>query len=609
MEDIRTLKRMLYQVFHILSRKQKTHMIGIFFVILLGSLMELFGVSAMLPFIQSILTPEELMQKSYIQFFCRLFGISTPGSVILMVGIGIIAIYIAKNAYMILSAYLQARFNTKTQRELSVLMLRSYIARPYTFFVDNGSEMIIEGVNGDMSGVYQIVLNGFNLLSEILTMTSIAVLLILTDWILAIGILLVGLSCLCVIVFGLKNKISQVSIISRRSAREKYKWILQISGGIKEILVYRRQKFFLDGYEKASNDASTASIRYTLFNSLPNRLIEAFSISGIIITVLIRFAIGVDVDSFIPKMGVFAMGAFRLLPSVSNCVGYINAFVFYRRNVESAYENISASQSFQDEQSSWASDTPEGKDNEFEDLRFRSEIVIRDLQWKYKEGTERVLDGLNLSVKRGEAVGIIGESGSGKSTFADIILRLYHPQNGQIQMDGINIDSIPETWSRVIGFVPQDVYLIDDTVRENVVFGAGNPNDAKVWDALNKASLDSFIRELPGGLDTLVGEDGVKFSGGQRQRIAIARALYADPQILILDEATSALDNETEDAVMEAIDALAGTITMIIIAHRVTTLRNCNRIFEIVHGKAVERDKNEVIQRAFFDTDCVDSAI
>lgn len=226
---------------------------------------------------------------------------------------------------------------------------------------------------------------------------------------------------------------------------------------------------------------------------------------------------------------------------------------------------------------------------------FSSDITIDKVCWRYPNSDKRVLDGVTIQVDKGQTIGIIGESGSGKSTLSDLLLRLYQPEQGDIRMDGTNIATIPHIWSRTIGYVPQSVFLVDGSIRENVIFGADNPNDDKVWEALKKASLFDFVKSQSGGLDTMVGERGVKLSGGQRQRIAIARALYANPQILVLDEATSALDGETENAVMNEIDSLSGTITMIIIAHRLTTLKNCDRIFEIVDGKAVERDKNEVI--------------
>ena len=595
MRDLRTLKRMMYQMYSILTKKQKIQMAGMFVVIFVGSMFELLGVTAMLPFIQSILTPEELMKKPYINFFCSLFRITDPHSVIVLVGIGIVLIYILKNAYLILSSYLQTSYSNRTQEEFSVLMMHSYMARPYSFFVENGSDVMLQGVNADSSGVYMVMTKGFNLVSEFLVVMSITAYLISIDWMLALGVLAVGSVCLLVVVLGLKRKISSLSTVSRRAGQYKYKWLMQITGGIKDIMVYNRQKFFLKGYEDAYDEACRAAIHYAWIGGLPERIIEAFCISGIIVTVLIRLKMGVDVNVFIPSMGVFAMGAFRLLPSIARTAGYINDFVYYRQYVDATYANISAARVFEKEQEELARKSLGGATVSAENVNFSDSIKACDIEWKYPEGTGKVLDGLSLTINKGEAIGIIGESGSGKSTLADILLRLYHPQSGEVLMDGVNIDAIPSQWSKVIGYVPQAVFLVDDTIRENVIFGADDPDDERVWEALKKASLDGFVKGLPKGLDTMVGERGVKFSGGQRQRVAIARALYADPQIMILDEATSALDNETEEAVMEAIDSLAGTMTLIIIAHRVTTLKSCNKIYEIVGGKAVERKKEEVI--------------
>ena len=599
MKDINTLKRMLYQVYSILNKKQKIQMVGLFFVILIGSMFELLGVTAILPFIQSILTPEDLIKKPYIAFFCNLFNISQPGSVVLMVGAGVVLVYIIKNTYLICSNYLQISYSNKTQEALSVLMMNSYMSRPYSFFVENGSSVILQGVNADSNGVFWVVMKLFNLLSESLVIISVVIYLVSIDWMMAMGVIVVGLMCLIVVVFGLKKRISRLSTISRYSGERKYGWLVQISGGIKDILVYDRKEYFIKGYEKAYDESCKANIQYSWIGTLPERLIEAFCISGIILTVLLRLKMGVDVNAFIPGMAVFAMGAFRLLPSIARTTGYINDFVYYRQYVEATYDNITAAREFQKEQESLisSSELSMKKDYTSHFESFEDEIRICGIQWKYPEGVHNVLDGVNISIRKGDAIGIIGESGSGKSTLADIILRLYHPQKGEILMDGININSIPRVWSRIIGYVPQSVFLVDDTIKENVIFGADELDEDKVWDALEKASLSDFVHGLPQGLDTIVGERGVKFSGGQRQRIAIARALYANPQILILDEATSALDNETEEAVMEAIDFLAGKMTLIIIAHRVTTLKSCDKIYEIVDGKAVEREKKEIIRR------------
>ena len=230
------------------------------------------------------------------------------------------------------------------------------------------------------------------------------------------------------------------------------------------------------------------------------------------------------------------------------------------------------------------------------DFEFLNEIKLDNVTWKYISGKKEVLKDLNLAIKKGQSIGIIGESGAGKSTLSDILLGLYIPQKGTVSVDGHIISEIPKTWSRMIGYVPQSVYLMDDTLRSNISFGDEDIDDNRIWNSLEKASLKEYVASLPDGLDTMVGERGIKFSGGQRQRIAIARALYHNPSILILDEATSALDNETETAVMEAIESLQGTITMIIIAHRLTTMRKCDRIIKIENGVAVDVEKTELFE-------------
>ncbi|MBO4266280.1 MAG: ABC transporter ATP-binding protein [Lachnospiraceae bacterium] len=591
MKDIRTLKTMICQLMTILNRRQRFQFIGMMIVILIGSVFELLGVSVMLPFIQALLDPNELMSKPYISFFSNLLGLSDGHSLVIMVGIGIVVIYLIKNTYLAFSSYLQVSYSNNTKRQLSVLVLESFVDRPYSFFVENGSGAILRGVNNDVMGVYHVLSNLFKIAAEGFVVVAVAIYLCLVDPMLAVGIVVVSLACMLAIIFGIKRILTKLSHLYRAAAAELNKQIVQISGGIKDITVFNKKRFFIDNYDRAYESANIADTKSTFFGLLPERIIEASCVSGIILIVLIRIHTGVDAAEFVPKMAVFAMGAFRLLPSISRLTGYVSMLIYSRPMLEATYENyISARDYISDEQE--IANTDLDKDGRL----FESELCIRGIEWKYPKGDSKILDNLSIVIKKGEAVGIIGESGTGKSTLADILLRLYKPQAGGIYMDGIDISTIPNTWSRVVSYVPQNVFLMDDTIRGNVMFGTEEADDERVWETLKRASLDEFVKGLPEGLDTIVGERGVKFSGGQRQRIAIARALFINPQILILDEATSALDNETEEAVMEAIDSLVGSVTLIIIAHRVTTLRNCDKIYEITNGRAVERDKKEVIK-------------
>ncbi|MBR4575077.1 MAG: ABC transporter ATP-binding protein [Lachnospiraceae bacterium] len=561
-----------------------------FFIILVGSLFELLGVSAILPFIQALLAPDELMSKPYVQYLMHLFGINGTGSVLTMIGIGIVLIYIVKNVYLAFSSYLQIAYSNNTKRQLAVLMLRSFMNRPYAFFVENGSGVILRGVSDDIAGVHHVMINLFKMASEGLVVVSVAIYLFILDPLLTLGVLGVGLLCMLVIIFGIKKMLTRLSKLYRKAAEQLGKLIMQVNGGIKDIMVFNRRGMFLSAYDKAYENANIAGTRSDFSALMPERVIETGCIAGIIIMLMIRLKMGTDVQDFVPKMAVFAMGAFRLLPSISRLTGYVSMLIYARPMLEATYENYISAREYMNEVDSVIS-----SDMDTDERQFENEITVRGLGWQYPQGKARVLDNMDLTIRKGEAIGIIGESGSGKSTLADLLLRLYKPQEGGIYMDGIDINTIPRAWSRVLAYVPQSVFLMDDTIRANVVFGADKYSDDDVWEALRKASLDGFVRELPEGLDTIVGERGVKFSGGQRQRIAIARALFIKPQILILDEATSALDNETEEAVMEAIDSLAGSMTLIIIAHRVTTLKNCDKIYEIADGRAIERSKDEVI--------------
>lgn len=591
MKDIRTLKKMICQLMTILDKKQRLQMLGMMIVILIGTVFELLGVSAMLPFIQALLNPEELVKQRYISAIFKVFNITATGNIVTKVGVGIIVIYLIKNIYLSISSYLQVAYGNNIKRQLSVLMLKSYMNRPYSFFVENGSGVILRGVGSDIEGVYRTVLNLFKMASEGFVVVGIAVYLFVIDSILALGVVVVGVICMGVIVLGVKKVLTKLSRIFRESSAELGKLIVQINSGIKDIFTFNKRDYFIKKYDKTYEKSNEAETRQTFFGLLPERIIEASCVSGIIGMVLIRLGLGVDPIEFVPQLAVFAMGAFRMLPSISRLTGYISSLIYNRTMLDATYENyISARDYMNSERIMVNEDVEDGN------LSFDRELEIKNIDWQYPQGESKVLNGLDLVIRKGEAVGIIGESGSGKSTLADLVLRLYKPQAGEILMDGIDISSIPDTWSRVLSYVPQSVFLMDDTIRANVEFGSENVADEKVWKALERASLDDFVRGLPDGLDTIVGERGVKFSGGQRQRIAIARALFTNPQILVLDEATSALDNETEEAVMDAINSLAGSVTLIIIAHRVATLKNCDRIYEIIGGKAVERDKGEVIR-------------
>lgn len=308
--------------------------------------------------------------------------------------------------------------------------------------------------------------------------------------------------------------------------------------------------------------------------------------------VCLRIATSSDFSSFVPIFGTFAVGAFRILPSISKVSSRLNTIIFFKQTLQNTYDNLKTV-----EQYKYNINPATSNDLIENNVCFTKDLRIKSVTWRYQNANQNILEDVSLVIHKGESVAFIGVSGAGKTTLADIIMGLLKPQTGCVEIDGIDIFTIPRQWARIIGYVPQSVFLTDDSIRRNIAFGLNTDDisDEKIWHALDQAQLKTFVEDLPRGLDTIVGERGIKLSGGQRQRIAIARALYENPDILVLDEATSALDNETESAVMESIETLQGSKTLIIVAHRLTTIKNCDRIYEIADGLVIEKNKHDIL--------------
>lgn len=599
MKDIRTFFRMISQVNYILNRRQKIQFIGLGLLGLGCAVAETLGVTAILPFIQAILTPEVIMNNQYIAPVLQAFHITDTTTVIVIVGSGIVIAYIVKNVYLVVANYIQTRFRCHFHENISIRLLQSYLNRPYSYFITTTSAAILQAIRNDSNSVYDVMNTLYQLIAEGFTVILLSVFLAYSDWVMAIGILLVCAGCFLAVTLGFKKKLGEYGRISREASEEQYKYLYQPIMGNKDIKVMQRSEFFIRYYRKATKKVTKTTIAYGIITALPEKIIETVCVAGIIGIVCVRLKMGVDVMGFIPKLAVFAVAAFRILPSISRCAGYIQTLVFQRPSIEAAYADVEAFNRYEAEMQEYYMNEKERLQKNslsLDNVKFDKKIEIERISWKYEGSKEVVIRDLSLTIHKGESVAFIGVSGAGKTTLADIILGLLRPESGAVRMDGIDIYAIPMAWSKIIGYVPQSVFLIDDTIRGNVTFGLAPEeiDEDMVWEALEKAQIKDYVQKLPEGLDTLVGERGIRFSGGQRQRIAIARALYHDPDILVLDEATSALDGDTENALMEAIDHLHGSKTLIIIAHRLSTIRNCDKIYEISRGQAHLKSKAEV---------------
>lgn len=589
-----SFKSIFGQLRYVLDKGQRQGALVVLLCMIMSSGMELLGVSAIYPFLQMILDADAIQTKWYVQCIRSVDSDISEKGVLIIMGIAIMLIYIVKNLLLLFSTYMQNRYAANMQKENTIKVLDAYLKRNYEFFLNTNSSVILRGIGADVSGVYQILLSCFTLVAEMLNVILLGIFLFTTDLFITVSAMVLAGVSFFAIIFGFKGKMKRAGLNMRQSNAQKNQYSYQAVMGIKEITVLDRRNQFIDQFKAAAELEAKTSLTNGFLTACPDRILEGVCIAGFMGIVCIEIAMGKDLNTFIPVLGTFAMGAFRILPSISKLSSRINQIVFFRPCLQSTYDNLKEISQYEEEN---AGAFEERKTYIKERISFQNCLEIKNISWKYLNAQNNVLQGLSLTIHKGESVAFIGASGAGKTTLADVIMGLLPPQAGSVEMDGIDIFSIPHQWSRVIGYVPQSVFLIDDTVRSNVAFGLKKEDvsDDKIWAALGEAQLKEFVEGLPHGLDTIVGERGVKFSGGQRQRIAIARALYENPDILVLDEATAALDTETENAVMESIDALQGSKTLIIVAHRLTTIRNCDKIYEIKDGVAVERRKEEVL--------------
>jgi ABC-type multidrug transport system fused ATPase/permease subunit len=407
------------------------------------------------------------------------------------------------------------------------------------------------------------------------------------DWMTTLLMVAVLGLFMCVVYRVLKYYQLKAGEASRRSTGNVNKWVLQTFGGIKEIKAFNRENYFLSRYNEAYRVSNDISIKSSVVNQYPRYILETVCISSIMLVVCIRIQMGVELVAFATSLSAFIVAAVRLMPSFNRLTSYIGAIMFSKAATDNIYNDLKEQEELDNKRKSEGS-----RDGE---LTFNHALKVENLYFKYPKGEENIFEGASVEILKNQSVAFIGSSGAGKSTLADIVLGLLRPDSGKVSVDGYDIFECINSWHHMVGYIPQVIYLMDDTIRNNILFGLNDKDDDKLWESLKLAQLDDFVRSLPNGLDTQIGDRGVRLSGGQRQRIGIARALYNKPELLLLDEATSALDNETESAVMEAVENLHGHTTMIIIAHRLSTISHCDKVYEVSDGKIVERDKAEVL--------------
>lgn len=591
MHSIKKANDLLNKLKYILSSEQKKLSYLVIFGGIVAAVLELLGVAVILSVLDLMLNMGALRGKWYVKPFDHLLNLDSDSKLTWFICIIVILVYLVKNLYFSLYNWVSLKFAYKIRRELSVRILKAYMSQGYIFFVQNNTSRLLQGIENDVDSVYSILANLFGMITKTATIICISFYILVESPQMALLIVLLTLFCFGLIQGIFRKPMRKNGILRRNYLFDKSKISIEAIQGNKEILVMSKQNFFVNIYEKTLEKLYKVCVKVDMGAILPAFLIEMVCIMGVMIMLGVQMSNSHDSYGLIVQISTIAVGAFRILPALGAINNNINMMTSLAPQLKASYDTLAGVKEIEQEEK-------KEKSSPYQGIKFQDKIEIRDIAYQYPNTNERVLNHVDLSIKKGESVALIGSSGAGKTTLSDVILALLKPAQGQVLMDGIDIEELGAAWSEVIGYVPQAIYIVDDTIRMNIAFGEDpkEVDDEKVWQALRIAQLDQFVEMLPKGLETVVGERGIRFSGGQRQRLAIARALYRNPEILVLDEATAALDNETEQEVMKAIENLQGYKTLIIVAHRLTTVRKCDTIYEVRDGNVVKREKSEIFK-------------
>lgn len=569
------------KLYFLLSTEQKRAGFVQFLLMLVGMIFETVGIGLLIPVLTLI--SKKNLGSEYPSLKPLLHSLGDPTQKQLVIGVMLllVVIYVLKMLFLTLLAWRQSKFIFSLQFYFSQKLFKGYLGLPYTFHLQRNSAQLIRNVTVIVSSMTSSLTSLMTILTESFAFFGIFIFLFYIE----------PFGTLCVVgIFG-----AVAWIFQRMTRKRLLRWgnafqlheekrllhLQQGLGGAKDVKLLGREDDFLNEYSKHNAGSASSGMRKEVLMVLPRLWLELLAVTCMSILVSVLVLQGKDFEKILPTLGIFAAAAFRLMPSINRMMGAFQGV----RYAEPAINALEGELFIIKDVFKPAILQP--------NLPFESEITLNEVYFKYPSAEANALNGINISIAKGSSVGFIGTSGAGKSTLVDTILGLLAPDKGSVTIDGTDIETNMRGWQNHIGYVSQSIFLTDDTLRRNIAFGLPNDqiDDEAIYRVIKSAQLEDFINNLPEGLNTIVGERGVRLSGGQRQRIGIARALYHNPPVLVLDEATSSLDSFTENGVMEAVKELRGNKTLIIVAHRLSTVENCDYIYRIEKGKITEAGK------------------
>ena len=579
---------MLKKLNQILDSRQKLQLLLLLITFIIGSFLELLGVSAILPLV-NVIMDADILQSGLYALLGHYLMASGVRDFIVKYCVLLIVLYVFKDLYLLFMYNLQFAFTYRNKAHISNRLMKIYMRQDYLNLIDHNVTDLLRSLSADIDLCFALILALLNILCESLTALTLIVYLTVQSPQTMISLMIIMGVFVLIFTHFYRRRLAACGERYRLLFAAKEKWLLQTFHGIKEIKVMGREEFFYRSYADTNYAFAEADREQNLNQMLTRPMIEITCIGGLLSIIAVQIAWGAPIAQYISVLSVFAMAAMRLLPSFNRIMSNISSVLASVPGLDALADDMRRADAMHQELPPQTG-TP---------VRLETAVEVSGLTFTYPGKTRPVLQDVNLTIPKNGAVALIGPSGSGKTTLADIILGLIQPQSGSVLVDGNSIFDNLNSWHKLVAYIPQNIYLIDDSIRANVAFGSAEEEirDDKIWQALKSAQLDTFVRSLEKGLDTMVGDQGVKLSGGQRQRIGIARALYHNPEVLVLDEATSALDSETETAVMEAINRLQGNKTILVIAHRLTTIRNCDTIYEVKNARVTQLSHEDLRQR------------
>ncbi len=572
------MNNILKKLKDILPAKDKGKLILLFLLMFLGGALEVLSIGVIAGFVAVVANPDILLDIEPLRKILSFLNIESSQDILVYGSITLIVVFILKNSYLAFYKYAKARFIYNRYKSISRRLFVIYMNVPYSFHLRKNSADLVRNVTTESKALAtNLMLPLLEIATETVMALGIIILLLVIEPVITIVTLLLlgGISALF-----LKITKNRMRYYGEKALKERGKIIKTVNegvGGLKDAKVMNRQNWFVEKFEESIDSLAKANIFHQATKASVRPVVETIAIVGMLVIALVLLNRGYSIGALASTLALFTLSLQRILPAIKKIISEYSSLRYHSYSINPIHEDLISHKKYENEK----------RQKEIQKMPLKEKIEIENVSFIYPETKEKVINNVSFSIKKGSAVGFVGSTGSGKTTLVDIILGLLEPTQGKVLVDKKDIKEDTDSWQENIGYIPQFIYLSDDTIKNNIAFGLNEDkiDEEKIEKAVKAAHLEEFIKTLPQGIDTFIGERGVRLSGGQKQRIGIARALYNNPEVLVMDEATSSLDNITEKFVIKAIEELKEDRTVIIIAHRLTTVKNCDTLYLIKNGK------------------------